>query len=145
RKLFGLLITILTMFILVAGIPVYLILSVIGFFKKKSKRWSYEQRCCTHQWPISGTGPDLAGMIFTGTVDLETINKELRRVVLDCESNLCENYSSDVAPNMGRLWDQSAYRLTADDELLELLLQRNVLPVDQMSVSLVPGFEHSLK
>uniref|UniRef100_A0A0K0DJK2 WS_DGAT_C domain-containing protein n=1 Tax=Angiostrongylus cantonensis TaxID=6313 RepID=A0A0K0DJK2_ANGCA len=76
RKLFGLLITILTMFILVAGIPVYLILSVIGFFKKKSKRWSYEQRCCTHQWPISGTGPDLAGMIFTGTVDLETINKE---------------------------------------------------------------------
>ncbi|VDM53182.1 unnamed protein product [Angiostrongylus costaricensis] len=160
RKLFGLLITILAMFILVAGIPVYLILDPPCLiqclircsnnrnslnYSKLELFCSFNIECCTHQWPICGTSPDLAGMIFTGTVDLETINKELRRVILDSESNLFVDCSSNVAPNIGKLWDQSAYRLTADDKLLELLLQRNVLPVGQMSVSLVPGFEHSLK
>ncbi|KAJ1348818.1 hypothetical protein KIN20_004213 [Parelaphostrongylus tenuis] len=145
RKLFGLLITILIIFILAAGIPVYLILGIIGFFRKKSKRWSYEQRCCTHQWPISDTGSDLAGVIFAGTVDLETVNKGVRRVVMDSESNLCANCSSDVIQNIGKIWDQSGYRLTMDDELLGLQLQRNVLPADQTTVFLVPDFEHSLK
>lgn len=43
RKVLGLLVTVLFVVVITVGIPVYLVLGVIGFVKKKSRRWGYER------------------------------------------------------------------------------------------------------
>ncbi|KAL6725394.1 hypothetical protein Aduo_007449 [Ancylostoma duodenale] len=145
RKLLGLLTTVLFVIVIVLGIPVYLTLGIIGFVKKKSRRWKYVDGCCTHQWPICGTGPDLAGIVVTGSVDLDTLNHGIQRVIVDSRSNLYQNPASDVLANLGKLWDHSSFHLTTDADLLSLQQQDNVLPTEQTTLSLVPEFAHSLK
>lgn len=82
-------------------------------------------RCCTHQWPICGKGPELAGMVMTGDVDLNALNDgvggpsdvleycsfdrcrfQIQRVAVDSRSNLYKNPSSDVSSHLGKVWDQ---------------------------------------
>ncbi|KAK6010433.1 hypothetical protein OSTOST_24540, partial [Ostertagia ostertagi] len=145
RKLLGILVTVLFIVVVTVGIPVYLILGIIGFVKKKSRRWTYESGCCTHQWPLCGTVPELAGMILTGSVDLDALNDGIQRVIADSRSNLYKNSSSDVSSQLGKLWDNSSYRLTTDNELLDLQRQENVLPTHQTTLSLVPEYSHTLK
>ncbi|VDP08711.1 unnamed protein product [Heligmosomoides polygyrus] len=102
RKVLGLLVTVLFVVVITVGIPVYLVLGVIGFVKKKSRRWGYERGCCTHQWPICGKGPELAGMVMTGDVDLNALNDGIQRVAVDSRSNLYKNPSSDVSSHLGK-------------------------------------------
>nr|CDJ91528.1 uncharacterized protein LOC100909019 [Haemonchus contortus] len=145
RKLLSLLVTLLFIIVVTVSIPVYLILGIIGFVKKKSRRWTYEDGCCTHPWPISGTIPELAGMILTGNVDIDALNDGIQRVIADSRSNLYKNPSSDVSSQLGKLWDQSSYRLSTDNDLLDLQRQENVLPTHQTTLSLVPEYSHALK
>ncbi|KAK5982828.1 hypothetical protein GCK32_015242, partial [Trichostrongylus colubriformis] len=145
RKLLGLLLTLLFILVVTVGIPVYVVLGIIGFVKKKSRRWTYENGCCTHSWPICGTVPEIAGMILTGNVDTDTLNDEIQRVIADNRSNLYKNPSSDVSSQIGKWWSHSTYRLKTDDDLLDLQRQENVLPTHQTTLSLVPEYSHALK
>ncbi|VDL77578.1 unnamed protein product [Nippostrongylus brasiliensis] len=144
-KLLGLLVTLISVLIITVCAPVYLVVGVIGFVKRKSRRWTYENGCCTHQWPICGSGPEIAGMILTGNVDLDALNDGLQRVVVDSRSNLHKNPACDIHSNLGKRWDQSSYQLTGDADLLELPQQKNVLPLRQTTLSLISEFSHSLK
>ncbi|KAK6746184.1 hypothetical protein RB195_012352 [Necator americanus] len=121
------------------------LLGIIGFVKKKSRRWSYVDGCCTHQWPISGTDPDLAGIVVSGAIDLDYLNNSIQRVLVDSRSNLFENANNDVTANIGKLWDHSNFRVATDADLLTLQQQDNVLPLQKTTLSLVPEFVHSLK
>ncbi|CAJ0596750.1 unnamed protein product [Cylicocyclus nassatus] len=118
---------------------------IIGFVKRKSRRWRYISGYCTHQWPISGSGPDLAGIVVTGNVDMDILNDAIQRVIEDRRSNLYQNSASDVVANLGKIWDNSKFQIKNDADVLTLQQQKNSLPSDGTTMSVVLEFAHSLK
>lgn len=94
------------------------------------------QKSCSTNWPLEGTNPDLLCLIFDGNLNSSSLSDLLRRVI--CTSNSELNRSSRSLPIN---WDHKKHRLKNEQDLLDLLNQKNQFSNKHLAVFVVSDFE----